>query len=96
MMFTAMTDDAGAADLQVPALAEVAVMIVAFTEGDGAVSTVVVPDFANYDRAVLQWQGNTSVMLSAYEGDAGFGDDAQFMPAIQVIWHGLTQLKAGT
>lgn len=76
MMFTAMTDEIGAADLQVPALAEVAVMIAAFTDGDGAVSTVVVPDFANYDRAVLQWQGDTSVMLSAYEGDAGFGDDA--------------------
>ena len=61
MMFTATTDDAGAADLSVPALAEVAVLIAAF---------------ASYDRAVLQWQGDKSVMLSAYEGDANFGDDA--------------------
>lgn len=74
MMFTATTDDAGLAVIDVPALAEVAVMIAAFENGDGAVSTVVVPDFANYDRAILQWQGDASVMLSAYEGDAEFGD----------------------
>ena len=76
MMFTAMTDDAGMAEISVPALAEVAVMIAAFEGGDGAVATVTVPDFASYDRAVLQWQGNESVMLSAYEGDAMFGDDS--------------------
>lgn len=74
MLFTAMMGDEGTANLKVPALAEVAVMIAAFEDGDGAVATVVVPDFANYDRAVLQWQGNTSIMLSAYEGDAAFGD----------------------
>ncbi|MCW1951213.1 MAG: hypothetical protein KIH44_007590 [Octadecabacter sp.] len=76
MMFTAMTDDTGAAEVSVPALAEVAVMIAAFDGGDGAVATATVPDFANYDRAVLQWQGDASVMLSAYEGDAVFGDES--------------------
>jgi hypothetical protein len=75
MMFTAMTDGVGEAELVVPALAEVAVMIAAFIGGDGAVATATVPDFANYDRAVLQWQGDASVMLSAYENDATFGDD---------------------
>lgn len=74
MMFTAATGETGAAKVTVPALAEVAVMIVAFETGDGAVATVTVPDFASYDRAVLQWQGNTSVMLSAYENGAEFGD----------------------
>jgi len=74
MMFSAMTNDAGVAKLTVPALAEVAVWIAAFEDGDGAVATVVVPDFANYDRAVLQWQGETSVMLSAYEDGAKFGE----------------------
>jgi len=76
MMFTAKTNDAGVAKLTVPALAEVAVMIAAFDNGDGAVATVAVPDFAAYDRAVLQWQGDTAVMLSAYEDGADFGDDA--------------------
>ncbi|SMX41357.1 translocase [Octadecabacter ascidiaceicola] len=75
MMFTAMTDDTGTAELSVPALAEVAVVIAAFEGGDGAVATTTVPDFTNYDRAVLQWQGDESVMLSAYEGDAVFGDE---------------------
>lgn len=76
MMFTAVTDDSGMVELSVPALAEVAVMIAAFDDGDGAVATVTVPDFAAYDRAVLQWQGDASVMLSAYEGDAEFGSES--------------------
>jgi hypothetical protein len=75
LKFTSMTDDAGTSVLAVPAVAEVAVLIAAFEDGDGAVATVWVPDFQNYDRAILQWQGDTSVMLSAYEGDARFGDD---------------------
>jgi len=76
MMFTAMTNESGAAKLTVPALAEVAVMIAAFENGDGAVATITVPDFADYDRAVLQWQGDTAVMLSAYEDGADYGDAA--------------------
>ncbi len=76
MMFTAMTNTAGEAEMIVPALAEVSVMIAAFDDGEGAVATAAVPDFSKFDRAVLQWQGDTAVMLSAYEGDAGFGDDA--------------------
>ncbi|AGI70010.1 hypothetical protein OAN307_c46610 [Octadecabacter antarcticus 307] len=75
MMFTAMTDDVGEAELVVPALAEDAVMIAVFDGGDGAVVTATVQDFANFDRVVLQWQGDVSVMLSAYEDDAKFGDD---------------------
>ena len=76
MMFTATTNDAGAAKVTVPALAEVAVMIAAFDNGDGAVATTTVSDFAAYERAVLQWQGDTAVMLSAYEDGADFGDPA--------------------
>lgn len=75
MMFTAKTGADGKVDLTVPALAEVSVMIAAFDNGDGAVATAAIPDFANYDRAVLQWQGDTAVMLSAYEGGAVYGDD---------------------
>lgn len=75
MMFTAMTDESGKAEMTVPALAEVSVMIAAFDDGNGAVATTTVPDFASYDRAVLQWQGDTAVMLSAYEDGANFGDE---------------------
>lgn len=75
MMFTAITDDTGFVALSVPALAETSVVIVDFDDGDGAVATVEVPDFADYDRAVLQWQGDEAVVLNAYEGRAEFGDD---------------------
>lgn len=75
MMFTAMTNSSGNAELAVPALAEVSVMIAAFEGGDGAVATASIPDFSEFDRAVLQWQGDTAVMLSAYEGNSVFGDD---------------------
>ncbi len=75
MMFTATTDKTGNSDLTVPALAETAVVIAAFEHGDGAVATIAVPEFANYDRAVLQWQGDTAVMLSAYENGANFESD---------------------
>lgn len=74
MMFTAKTDEDGTSNLTVPALAQTAVIIVAFANGDGAVATADVPEFAMYDRAVLQWQGSADVMLSAYEDGANFGD----------------------
>lgn len=74
MMFTAKTDADGTAALTVPALAEIAVFIAAFPDGEGSVSTVTVPDFAAFDRAVLQWRGEAGVMLSAYEFGAGYGE----------------------
>lgn len=75
MMFSAKTDEHGHSSLAVPALAEVAVVIAAFDHGDGAVATVTVPEFSDYDRAVLQWQGDTAVLLSAYENGAEFASE---------------------
>lgn len=75
MMFSVVTDADGYAEVSSPALAEVAVFIAAFPDGEGNVITTAVPEFTNFDRAVLQWEGDTSVMLSAYEFGAGFGDD---------------------
>lgn len=74
MLFTAMTDADGKASIDTPALAEVAVFIAAFEDDQGAVATVEVQDFAQFDRAVLQYKGDTAVNLSAYEFGAGFGD----------------------
>ncbi|MBT8412490.1 MAG: hypothetical protein KJP02_11940 [Octadecabacter sp.] len=81
MMFTSQTDSTGAAALVIPALAEVAVTIAAFENGEGAVATSVVPDFGNYDRAVLQWEGDSALMLSAYEDGANFGDQGHITAA---------------
>ena len=52
----------------------VAVIIAAFPDGEGNVTTVTVPELAGYDRAVLQWSGNAEVMLSAYEFGAAYGE----------------------
>lgn len=81
MMFTSQTDSAGGATLVIPALAEVAVFIAAFENGEGAVATASVPDFASYDRAVLQWEGDAAFMLSAYEAGASYGEQGHITAA---------------
>lgn len=74
MMFTVLTDGSGAARLTVPALAESAVFLADLPGGEGAVAVVTVPDMAQYDRAVLQWQGASGPQLHAREFGAAYGD----------------------
>lgn len=73
MIFTTITDDDGGFEIMVPALAQGAVFIVAFDDGEGAMANTEVPDLARYDRAVLQWQGDIDVALHAFERGAHFG-----------------------
>lgn len=75
MMFNAMTDDNGELVVDVPALAENAFFIAAFDGGEGAIAETNVPDFPEYDRAVLQWQGDMGVELHALEFGASYGED---------------------
>lgn len=72
MMATFLTDPNGHAEISVPALAYVSVMIATFPDREGAVATVSVPDFAEYDRTVLQWQGDRPILLRAAFDDARF------------------------
>ncbi|MEJ6396548.1 hypothetical protein [Yoonia sp. 208BN28-4] len=74
MMFSALTDDAGQLDIQIPALSEVAVFVAAFEGDAGGVAQTTVPDIATVDRAVLQWQGDDGVQLHALEFGASYGD----------------------
>ena len=74
MMFNAITDDSGLLSVEVPALSRDALFIADFKTGGGAAASVVVPDLANYDRAVLQWQGEDGVQLHALEFGAGYDD----------------------
>lgn len=67
MMFDAVTDAEGRLALSAPALAEQSVFIAAFENSDGAVAMTTVPDLAQYDRVVLQWQGDKGVELHAME-----------------------------
>ena len=75
MMFSVATDEDGRFEAEVPALTENAVFIAAFDDGMGAVASVIVPDVAELDRAVLQWQGNAAVGIHAFEFGAEFGTE---------------------
>ncbi len=72
MMFHALTDDSGRANLRVPALARNAVFIAAFDDAAGAVAQIDVPTLDFYDRVVAQWRGDTGLGLHALEFDARY------------------------
>lgn len=73
MMFTFVTDAAGAADLSVPALSTDATYIVSVGVQNGALATFAVPEADMYDRAILQWQGAQNFDMHAYENGAEYG-----------------------
>lgn len=72
MMFDVITDETGTAEVDVPALAQEAFFVAAFDDGDGAVAMTDVPSLAMYDRAVVQWQGDSQVELHAFEFGATY------------------------
>ncbi|MDX2483569.1 MAG: hypothetical protein QNK42_07900 [Pseudodonghicola sp.] len=73
MIFSAVTDSEGSLNVKIPALAERAVFIAAFDNGDGAVATARVPGIADFDRVALQWQGNAGFQIHAREFGASYG-----------------------
>lgn len=75
MMFTVITDTDGQAVIDVPALAEEAVFIAAFTNGDGAMVTEQVPSLKFYERVALQWRDSDGFELHAREFGADYGQD---------------------
>ncbi len=93
MLFTETTDDTGELFFTVPALAEQAVFIMAFSNGDGAVAQANIDDISEYDRVVLQWRGEMGFELHAREFGADYGQPGH-------VWSGalpdLDGLAAGT
>lgn len=75
MMFTELTDAGGHIDLTVPALAGQALFLADVTGASGAVAMADVPEVAELDRAVLQWQGAPGMNLRALEFGADYGSD---------------------
>ncbi|KIN62772.1 Translocase [Sulfitobacter noctilucicola] len=75
MIFTETTSAEGSVSLRVPALAKEAVFILAFSNGEGAVAQTVVEELADFDRAVLQWKGNTGFQIHAREFGADYGSE---------------------
>lgn len=74
MVFTELTDDAGKLTVSVPALAEFAIFVAVFQDGEGASADVEVSSLSFYDRSVLQWQGDEGLELHALEYGAGYDD----------------------
>ena len=75
MIFTVLTDSNGLARVTVPALAKTAVFIAELQDGPSVVASAEVPDLADFDRAVLQWQGESGLQIHALEFGAGYGSD---------------------
>ncbi|NIY96435.1 translocase [Salipiger sp. HF18] len=75
MMFTEITRPDGSLRVSVPALAESALFIVSFGNGDGAIARAEVPVLPYYDRVVLQGQGGSGLGLHALEFGAGYRDE---------------------
>lgn len=74
MVFTHVTNESGALDLTVPALAKEAVFVIAFSNGEGGVAQTTVEDLQEFDRVVLQWKGRTGFEIHAREYGADYGD----------------------
>jgi len=95
MMFTYATDDSGNASMTVPALAEQAIFIMAFSSGDGAVAQATVADIAEYDRVVLQWRGNAGFELHAREFGAEYGQPGHMWSGVASDVDGFASGKNG-
>lgn len=74
MMFTHATDNDGKTEILVPALSENAVFIVAFGNGEGAVANATVSSLEYYDRAVVQWKGQSGMQVHALEYGSTYGE----------------------
>jgi len=81
LLFSQTTDSTGALDITVPALAQEAVFIIAFTNGEGGVAQTTVEEIFDFDRVVLQWKGETGFQLHAREFGADYGTEGH-------VWSG--------
>jgi hypothetical protein len=81
MMFSAVTDQDGAAQIMVPALTEQAVFIVEFPDEASAIAVMDVPELAQFERAVLQWRGAAGLQLHALDFGADYGQDGHIWAA---------------
>jgi hypothetical protein len=83
LMFSGTTDHEGRFNVSVPALSDMAVFIVDFPTGDGAVAVVPVPDLENFDRVAIQWSGENGLELHAREFGASYGEQGH-------VWSGIS------
>lgn len=72
LMFTTVMQPDGTLSVDIPALAEQALVIASFLDGAGAVAMTEVTSVPFYDRVVLQWRGTAGLQLHAREFDAEY------------------------
>ena len=89
MNFRLMTDERGQVQVRIPALNTEALVIAAFADGKGAVAMTAVPDLVMYDRAVLQWQGESDLQLHALEFGARYGGEGHVWSAAMNDTHNM-------
>ena len=73
LAITALTSDSGSLFFSLPALAQDAHVTVLFAGGDRAEAALKVPEAAEYQRFVVQWQGDDAFQLHALENGADLG-----------------------
>lgn len=73
LMFTVSTDAEGKFSAMIPALKELAIIIVDFASGEDVVATAQVPEIGKYDRVAVQWSGDNGFEIHAREFGAGYG-----------------------
>jgi len=81
LTFTVATDDTGAAQVELPALAENALIIATLDDGNAAAVEIEVDTLSFYDRAVVQWQGDAGIELHAREFGADYDSEGH-------VWSG--------
>ncbi|WP_425040180.1 hypothetical protein [Primorskyibacter sp. S187A] len=81
MMFSALTDQEGVANVVVPALSANAVFIASFASGEGSVVQHKVPDLSEFGRVVVQWRGDAGLGLHAREQGADYFSDGHIHAA---------------
>lgn len=81
LTFTVATNDMGIVELDMPALAENALVIATMDDGNAAAIEMEMGSLAFYDRAVVQWQGNTGIEMHAREFGAEYDSEGH-------VWSG--------
>ncbi|UYV37429.1 translocase [Rhodobacteraceae bacterium D3-12] len=81
LVFTDTTDADGKYEMAVPALAQNAVFIASFANGDGAVANAAVPELKDFDRAVVQSEFRAGAALHALEFGADYYADGHIWAA---------------
>jgi hypothetical protein len=74
LAITGLISPDGALDLSLPALSTEAEVTIAVRGGPTVRQSVAIPDAADYDRVAIQWMGEDSFELHAFEFGARFGD----------------------